>query len=241
MMHFFRRAQIHLDAFTNRRDVIEYAPITNAMEVIPTWWKNLPKQITSATDFFPEATMKTCVGMYDYYNKSIAVPLWSELNIDVVNTGYNWQFADNFTVAEIHNPKSYDGFLDTKKYGHLKIFSPWWLTTKEDLNWVYTQPLYNRASLTDYCMAQGLLNFKHQHSTNIQLFINLQTNRQFSIPFRTPFLLTPMSDKKIVVHRHLITDEQFKSKVTLSVTSVTVNKYKVHNNLPKCPYKDNLK
>jgi hypothetical protein len=241
MMHFFRKSEIHLDAFTNRRDVIEYAPIVNAMEVIPAWWKNLPKNITHENDFFPSATMKTCVGMYDYYNKSVAVPLWSDLHISTVNSGYNWQFADSLTRADVHNPKEYAGFLTTEKYGHLKIHSPWVLSTKEDLNWVYTQPIYNRTTFIDYFMAQGLLNFKFQPSANLQMFINLEKSKKFTVPFGTPFLLTPMSDKKVVVHRHLITDEQYKSKASLATTSMTVNKYKTHNKLPKCPYKDNLK
>jgi hypothetical protein len=114
------------------------------------------------------------------------------------------------------------------------------LSTKEDLNWLYTQPIYNHENPTDYFMMQGLLNFKHQPSTNMQLFINIDQDRIFKIPFRTPFLLTPMSDKKIIVHRHLITNEQFSSKESLTTPSVTINKYKIHNKLPKCPYKDHI-
>jgi hypothetical protein len=240
MLHFFKRPEIHLDVFTNRRDVIEYAPIVNGMDVIPDWWKNLPKTIIHDNSFFPSATMKTCVGMYDYYNKSVAVPLWSDLHIKTEGSMYNWQFSDNTTKAEVHNPKEYQGFSLTEKYGHLKIHSPWLLSTKEDLNWVYTQPLYNRSSAVDYSMAQGLLNFKRQPAAHLQLFINLENNKQFVIPFRTIFLLTPMSDKKVVVHRHLITNEQFASKASLATPSTTVNKYKTQIKIPKCPYKDHI-
>lgn len=241
MFHFFKRSEIHVDAFTNRRDVIEYAPVVNGIKAIPEWWRNLPKRIVHTDNFFPSATMKTCVGMHDYYSKSIAVPLWSDLYIKTEGSMYNWQFADNLTKAEVHDPKEYEGFLSTEKYGHLKINSPWVLSTKEDLNWVYTQPIYSRTNLTDYSMSQGLLNFKYQPSVNLQLFINLETNKQFAIPFKTIFLLTPMSDKKVVVHRHLVTNEQFSSKASLATPSTTVNKYKLHKNLPKCPYKDETK
>ena len=65
MMHFFKRSEVHLDCFTYRTDVIEYAPVVNAIEVIPDWWRELPKSIID--NFSPAPTMKTCVGMSDYY------------------------------------------------------------------------------------------------------------------------------------------------------------------------------
>lgn len=240
-MHFFRKSKIHLDVFTNRRNVMEYAPVVNGIEVIPTWWKNLPKQFTSENSLLPIPTMKTCVGVQDYYNKSVALPLWSELHVNVEGFSYNWQFADESTRAEVHNSKEYEGILPDQNFGHLKINSPWLFSTKEDLNWVYTQPIYDNASFADFCLAQGVLNFKYQNTTSLQLFINLETNRTFTIPFRTTFLLTPMTDKKIVIHRHLITDEQYASKEQLAISSVSINKYKTHSKLPKCPYKDYIK
>jgi hypothetical protein len=242
MMHFFIRPKIHIDAFTYRRDVIEYAPIVNGIEAIPEWWKKLPKTApNSIDDFFPSATMKTCVGMRDYYHKSIAMPLWSDIYIDVLNDTYRWQFADERSNAVAHPEVQFNGFLNRSEYGNLKIKSPWLLVTKSDLNWIQTQPIYNREELKNYSMAQGLLNFKLQHTANIQMFLDLSTDRQFVIPFNSVFLFTPLSDKKVVVHRHLITQEQFNSKEDLSAVSTRVNKYNLHNKLPKCPYKDNIK
>jgi hypothetical protein len=241
MMHFFIRPKIHIDAFTHRRDVIEYAPVVNGIEVIPEWWKKLPKTTCSHEDFFPTATMKTCVGMRDYYHKSIAMPLWSDIHVDVLNGEYRWQFADGVSNAAIHSEAQFNGFLNRAEYGHIKIESPWLLTTKSDLNWIQTQPIYNRKELKNYSLAQGLLNFKLQHTSNIQMFLDLSTDRQFVIPFNSIFLFTPLSDKKVVVHRHLITKEQFASKEELSTPSVRINKYSMHRKLPKCPYKDNIK
>ena len=242
MMHFFIRPKIHIDAFTCRRDVIEYAPIVNGIEAIPEWWKKLPKA-TSHTmgSFFPSATMKTCVGMRDYYHKSIAMPLWSDIYFEVSAGEYRWQFVDEQSDASIHSESQFNGFLNSSEYGHVKIISPWVLSTKSDLNWIQSQPIYNREELKNYSLAQGLLNFKRQHSAHIQLFLNLSSPRQFVIPFKSVFLLTPLSDKKVVVHRHLITKEQFLSKEELSVPPTRINKYSIQNKLPKCPYKDNIK
>jgi hypothetical protein len=212
------------------------------MEAIPEWWKKLPKAAPhTVDDFFPSATMKTCVGMQDYYYKSIAMPLWSDIYFEVSDGAYKWQFADERSNAAIHSESQFNGFLNSSEYGHVKIVSPWLLSTKSDLNWIQTQPIYNREELKNYSLAQGLLNFKRQHSAHIQLFLNLSPSRQFVIPFNSIFLFTPLSDKKIVVHRHLITKEQFSSKEELSMVSTRVNKYHLHNKLTKCPYKDNIK
>jgi hypothetical protein len=239
MMHFFVKSKIHLDAFTNLRYVIEHAPVTNGIEAIPTWWKNLPK--SSGGTFFPTPTMKTCVGMHDYYNKSICMPLWSDVCISIEQDGsYKWQFSDFISTAEVHSPVQYKGFLPTNEYGHLKLRSPWLFYTKSDVSWVATNPIYNRLGFEDYTFAQGLLNFNRQHSTNIQLFLNVSRPRTFTIPFGSVFLFTPMSDKKVVLHRHLIGDQEFKSKSSFGAATKFINRYKHHQSTPKCPYKDHI-
>ena len=106
MMHFFTQPKIHLDAFTDLRYVVENAPVVNGIEAIPHWWKSLPKD--TGQFFFPTPTMKTCIGMHDYYRKSICMPLWSDLCVSVGQNGtYNWQFSDSRSKAEIHAPQQY--------------------------------------------------------------------------------------------------------------------------------------
>lgn len=239
MMHFFVKPKINLDVFTNLRYVIENAPVTNGIEAIPAWWKNLPK--SNGDMFFPTPSMKTCVGMHEYYSKSICMPLWSDLCISVGQDGsYKWQFSDLQSIAEIHSPLQYKGFLPTDKYGHLKIRSPWLFSTKTDISWVVTNPIYNRLDFNDYNFAQGLLNFNRQHSTNFQFFLSVAYPKTFTIPFGSVFLFTPMSDKKVVLHRHLISDQEFNSKLSLGSATTFINRYKHRQNNPKCPYKDHI-
>lgn len=241
MMHFFRRSKIHLDCFTYRKDVIEYAPIVPAMDVIPDWWKQLPKQLTVQGDFFPSPTMKTCAGFQDYYNKSIAMPLWSELYISTENGGCAWQFSDRSTEVQPHAEKQFAGFTGTNGYTHLKIVSPWAFKTKADISWMFTEPIYNRENFADYIVPIGLLNFSKQMGTNIQLFVNTTKDHTFTIPFRSPILLTPLSDKKVVIHRQLVSKEKHIS-ITSEANSITfINKYIHSQRVTKCPYKDLIK
>jgi hypothetical protein len=186
--------------------------------------------------------MKTCIGMYDYYAKSIALPLWSDLCINVNEASeYYWQFSDGQSTATPHEKDQYTGFSITETHGHLKLEAPWRFHTKHNLDWLYTQPIYGYKNIKDYVFSQGLLNFSRQGGVNIQLFIDITQAKTFLIPFGTTFLLTPMSDKKVIVHRHLISEELFSSKKSMSSGISFINKYKRQSKTQKCPYKDEIK
>ena len=179
MMHFFKSSAIHVDCFTKRVDVVEYAPVDHAIKYIPKWWKALPKEMYVSPDNPISPTMKTCYGMYDFYSKSICLPLWSELSIGVHEGRYSWQFSDRTTSGIIHNPRQYEGFMFTG--GHLKIESPWFFSTKEDISWAVSHPLYSSNHIFDYVVLPGVMEFKHQNATSIQMLINLRENKTFRI------------------------------------------------------------
>lgn len=239
-MHFFKSPTIHIDCFAYRRDVVEHAPILPATDLFPDWWLALPKD--SKTSFFPEPTMKTCVGMQDYYAKSIALPLWSDLCINITpEASFAWQFSDRVSTASTHSPEEYVGFVDQSYYKHLKLDSPWLFKTKEDVSWIFTAPIYNMTNLTEYVVPQGIINFSKQHGTNIQMMLNVRTPKTIMVPFKTPFFFTPMSDKKVVIHRHLITEEQYSLLVQKSIPCTFINKYRTSQKAKVCPYKDETK
>ena len=240
MIHFLKRAKIHLDVFTANRSVMEYAAVVNAMEVVPEWWKKLPKQTFLPNSFFPSSTMKTCAGLQDYYARSVAIPLWSELYVSVFNGNYEWQFSDSTTQGIVHGEHQYEGYLTSSPYGHLKIESPWVFTTKQNIDWLLTDPIYSRENLSSYTVTPGILNFSKQIGTNLQLFIDLSKNHTFNIPFRTPFMFTPLSDKEIVIHRHLLDNEKMNSLKQKFTTVTFTNKYRATLKASKCPFKDHV-
>jgi hypothetical protein len=220
--------------------VVEYAPISPAIEFIPEWWKNLPKESRLKT-FYPVPTMKTCTGIIDYYAKSIALPLWSEIEILIAESGdFSLQYADRTSRAETHSATQYAGFLEGTNYKHLKLASPWLFKCKEDINWMYSLPTYNLKSFDDFVMLPGLLNFSKQPETNIQLLVNTAKPKIIAMPFQTPFLLTPMSDKKVRITRHLVSKEEFTSMDEVGLPSTFIGKYKTHAKVKKCPYENHL-
>lgn len=239
-MFFFIKPKIHLDVFTSRRDVIETAPIIPATQALPKWWSELPKSYTREGDITILPTMKTCTGFIDYYRYSVAMPMWSEMLIKVEKSGnYQWQFSDRTTEAGVHPHEQFKGFIKEEKHGHIKIQSPWVFNAKQDLNWIMTQPIYNEPNFLDYTIGTGLLNFYRQPGAHIQMFVNLSTPKTLIVKFGTPFLFTPMSDKKVKIHRHLISKEEFESRKVFARTHF-LNSYKHRKSIAKCPFSSNL-
>jgi len=241
-MHFFRSSKLHLDCFTTSSGVITYSPVDYAIKHIPDWWRKLPKQVFyDGNTTFPQATMRTCTGMYEYYSKSVCMPMWSDLNVAVSNGEYSWQFSDFQTEAIVHGKEQYVGFTSSDE-GHLKLVSPWLFRTKEDVSWIISHPTYSLKKLFDYTVLPGVLNFKHQPATNLQLLFSLKVDKTLNIAHGTPMqLLTPMSNKRIVVHRHLVTEAVYKKINDTQMGLTFINKYINAKKSMRCPYKDWVK
>lgn len=242
MFHFLRRSKIVLDCFTWRPDVITKSPIASAMTHVPEWWKKLPKGYEDPGGLYPIGTMKQCYGFNQYYAKSIALPMWSDLNIKIGPDGdFIWQFSDGFSEASIHNAKQWGGFLDASRYAHLRLISPWVFKTKTDLNWVWSHPVYNFKNPEQFIVLPGLIEFKHQLATNINIVFDSTVPRNIEIGFNQVMAhLTPMTDKKVEVRRHLITLQEYEGKNLSNSNSTFINKYgankKAREKFNNCPF-----
>jgi len=207
MIFLFSKKKIVLDCFTSDEQLLQTAPVTSAIKQIPTWWKTLPVSRFVGNDFFPHPTMKNCVGVVDYYKNSVALPMWSDLAIKVADSNYSWQYADRKSVAEIQDlGAEATGFLPS--YGNLKLISPWAFKTKEDVSWVCSQPIYNFSMHNvGVIVAPGVLNFLHQHYTNINMMFPKTKNGLHTFEHGQVMMhLTPMSDRRIEIVRHLVSE-----------------------------------
>ena len=226
MLFKFPKKKIVLDCFTTEHYVAEYAPIVPAMKLIPVWWKELPNSYPLNTKVGRQGTMRNCVGMVDYYKNSIAIPAWSELEIKIFDNGtYVWQFADLKTSAVVHDiKKQATSFLNN--YGHLKINSPWAFKTKENISWVWTAPTYNYSDTCEIISLPAVVNYHYQNTTAINLLFPLSQEKLILIPHKRPLaLITPMSDRKVEIVRHVISKEEME-KISNKQTSISfIRKY----------------
>lgn len=239
MIFKFTKKKIVLDCFTCNENILKTAPIVLAPKLIPDWWKQLPNS-TYKDSFYPKGTMRNCVGMVEYYKKSVAIPLWSDLAIKVIPDTFIWQFSDRSTKADVHDISTEaTGFLNN--WGHFKIISPWLLATKEDINWVWSHPTYSFPHNNDIIMPSAVINFKHQHAINLNMLINLSQQKTITVHQGQPMAhLTPMSDRKIEVVRHLISIEEYNRKYTSMDMISFFSKYRTvtkrNKQFSDCPY-----
>ena len=212
---FSSKKEIVLNCYTYMGHAYRYASPASAIDFLPDWWKALPAP--RKTYSFSEGVgwnMKYCIGMTDLYRKALVLPLWSELNVRVSSGGdpnVDYRFADGVSTAKTHAQCEYEGFSNPSVAKHLKLDSPWHFETDEDVSWVVVPPVYNH-DLGAYSVLPGVLNFKQQHATNIQMMLRTPPEGavEVHVPFRTPMLLLkPLSERSFVVKTHLVTVEEF--------------------------------
>ena len=216
-MFFFKRNKIVVDCFTTDPNVIKYSPIAKANEFIPEWMKKMP--ITVNSSLHSGQTIKACPGVIDLYKQGLMIPMWSDLHVEFKDKGaFEWQFSDRKTKAISHNNNQWTGFATDKSYGHLKLCSPWYIKTKENLSWHCAEPFWSNHLTNDYITIPGQLNFKYQHTTNINLFLPTST-RSFIIPHGHPmYHMMPLTDKQIDIRHHHISEEEMQKYEIPSIT-----------------------
>jgi hypothetical protein len=237
VLFIFRKSKLVLDCFTSKEYVFKNNKINYATQFYPEWWKNTPKEIMLGIT--PASTLKKCQGVIDTYKIGAMLPLWADLAINIQNKHFQWQFADYMTLGVQHDSKQWDTFADPNEYGHLKIDSPWKCKTKTDINFYFTSPFWNHPIDRPYETLSGTLNFKYQHTTNINIMFNKSKDRHFVVKQGTPMIhLIPISDKQLIIKHHLVDDKEINNmNNTFAFTnSYKINKQRILKEESKCPF-----
>jgi hypothetical protein len=236
-MFFFKRPKIVVDCFTDLEFVYNHSKIQEATKFYPEWWLKMAKEYEGNGIKHP--TIKRCPGIADYYQSGFMLPMWSDLIFELDPVGYKWTFADGVSRIDYHDPKQFDGYADPEKYHHGKIASPWRLICKKDINFLFTQPAWNYQPVNSFSILTGVLNFKYNHETNINIIMD-KREKYFKFNFSDPLVhLIPLSEKEIILKHHLITKKEFDRIINSMMTFV--NGYRTNKKLleakeKKCPF-----
>jgi hypothetical protein len=199
--------------------------------------------------------MKHCRGFIDLYKDSIIIPFWGKLKIDISdNIRKNVKWEGNYETytnqpIQIHNELEYKGFTNNC-YQQMKIISPWKCKTNKYVKFILTDPLYNRTDLNEYSVLPGIVDFKYQTSTHVNIMTEYKNDDRFIIfdPLTPMAMLTPISEKDIIIKTHLIDVSEYKNLDKLhrliaqfdplkkySKTKMFLTEHE-NRNKPKCPF-----
>jgi hypothetical protein len=244
-MFFFRKPKLVVDAFTSEtyQHAFDYAPVDYAIKFYPDWWKKLPTMnkpifANNRGDIVNKTNMKYCEGLTNEYRNSIIIPLWTDFMFKLDRDGsWVYNFSDGKTNGDCHEFSQRIGFKE--KYLHFKIGSPWAFKSDKNVYFQTTMPYYNYDKELDYENIPGTVDFHHQHTTNINLFIKKPS--EFLINFNTPmFHIKPLSERTLVLRKHIVSIEEFKSKFIptpfVYQKRLLMTKIIKENNKKKCPF-----
>lgn len=212
---FKKRQEITLDCFTTLPHAYDHAKISTGGKFFPDWWQKTGK-ITQDSEGNDWGTIKSCRGFIDLYKHSVIIPSWFSLQATIFSKsqgmGFHLHFSDeDLNIKHSHGPFQFKGFAkDTGQ--NIKFTSPWAFKTKEDVHWTWTQPTWNMEELIfSYSVLPAVVNYKYQHNTNINLFVEARNEEYtFFIPPLTPLvMLHPLTDKKIKIENHLVDEKEY--------------------------------
>jgi hypothetical protein len=242
---FFPRKKIVLDCFTSHQAAYDLFPIAPTRDHAPQWWKSMPKtRSEKADDMYALTTLKSCRGLIDFYQNGFAIPLWSDLSIQVGTVDqpyYRYQFADQVSAVIKHNSIQWDSWLSPVEWVNLKIISPWAIHNRHDTKFLFTDPTWNRTNFKDYTLLNGVTEFKHQHASHINIMVPYAQGSQFrtfQLEAGDPIaMLMPLSEKAIELKHHLVSHEEFHRKQIQIVKFQNNWSFVKKNKESQCPFK----
>jgi hypothetical protein len=209
MMFLFPKKKITLDCFINSEQIATIFPVCKTIDVLPDWWKSMPKTVTAEKHPIEISTIKRCPGFRDLFNNSFTIPAWSEYKLfQDPNHGFSHGAPNNYAEAHQHQPNQMAGAFPN--YQHYKLISPWFIKETSGIHFSMVQAGWHSSDPCEYHIPPGCLEFKYQHSTHIN-FISAKKEslKEYSIPAGKPLVyLIPLSDKKINLNIHVVTDHE---------------------------------
>jgi hypothetical protein len=210
LFFWLKKIEVTLDFFTYSPLAFDYAKPDFAYKFFPDWFLKLPKQ-TGRVD--PEntaiTTLKSCIAFKRYYTANtliIPVPYNATIEVGTLEErGYKWRIRDQNEVAYSHDRDQFEGFV-TEDYQHIKLLTPWKFKSNRYVEFLWSDPIWNRQNFLDYAVLPGVVDYKYQFDTPVNLMFRYrETPHVLQFNLGDPFvMLAPLSDCTIKIKHHLV-------------------------------------
>jgi hypothetical protein len=250
MMFFFKKKKIVVDCFTPLEAVHTLYPIAKSIDFYPTEFSKINSYFS-----FPDpqtrvqlraSTIKRCVGIVDYYKEGFIIPLW---------TDFICQPRTSPTVGMMTHPFKFGPHADESwkptgmfsDYIHIKLMSPWQVREKSGVTFTWNACTWNlHKHSKNFIVVPAALSFDVQTQTNINMFVDKNSD-PFTISGGTPMIhLVPISDAEVELKTHLVSPEEYdKVGIPFDFDQLIPNRYNRYRNLlknrqekqqKKCPF-----
>ena len=214
-MFWFKRKEIVVDCFTPLQSVYELFKIQPAMKFFPEEFKSLPNYIDEIDDStkikFQSATIRKCIGLQDLYKQGFIIPMWTNLISQPKNSVLNQSavaMISNPFRFEMHPQRQYAGVFED--YLHIKLTGVWKIREKTGIKFMFQGPAWNLHNHhKNFVVVPGVVSYNYMSQTNVNLFINKNSD-DFCIDSGTPLVhIIPITDKKVTIKNHFIDDKEY--------------------------------
>lgn len=232
-MFLFKKNTVVLDCFTYDPAVFDVCKVDYSKKFFPDWWKALPtktnKIIPNSLGLeFEQSTIRRCVGLNSLFNRGLMIPMWSDLKFKVLNDNFSHYFSSHSEMSglERHPREQYGPAFDN--FVHAKLLTPWVFKENTGVSFAWTQPSWNLVHhKNNFLVPPAVVDFKYQHATHVNMFLPKGDN-EFMINCGEPVVhLIPLTEKNLVIKRHLISQADWASIISSKGSGVKfINKYK---------------
>lgn len=218
MFWFCKSKPIDVYFYTTREDVFNNAKPQKAISFIPDWIKKLPKPKfpeNKNEKLFLQKNINSCPGLIDLYKTGFMFSLWSDVNIEISPDGsHRYQFADLQSIIIQHKTSQFETCHFNGTHVHAKLINPWFIHSKEKVNFVYSAPIWNNFGHDDVVVAPGVFNPSVSViDANINLFFKKKENEVvYELYFGQPLVhVLPISNRPINLRCELVTEPELNS------------------------------
>ena len=216
MMFLFRRKKIVVDCFIDNPVVQNLFKIDHAHKFVPLEWKQLPPMVDvkslqdpRSKESIPIPTAKRCVGMVNLFTAGFVLPSWTDFKIEMMKDGLFFKHDPMGGLdANPHPPFMYWEEL-YKGYQHVKISSPWLIKEKTGVKFTWNQCTYhNTERHANYHALSGILDFKAQHNTHVNIFVKKGTT--LTVSAGDPLIqLIPLTERDVELKHHVVDASEY--------------------------------
>lgn len=214
----FWKKSIDVTGYTYHPSYIQTCPLVYKNKERPGWLKKL-KNFTVDIDKQSQIPVKTptvgvCPGIRDYLSEGIQLSLWTDISIQIFPDGAWSHYVrpgwTDITIGEHPKPQYGDAYNNRVS---LKLSSPWYIKTEEDIKFVFVESHYSTSFFrdNDLFLPPGIISYKWQHSTNVHISFPIKPE-PYIVHFKhgTPLItMFPMTERTINFKTELISYEKW--------------------------------